>query len=114
MAFARVAWAAINERDAGYPAGLTEFAEAAGSGDERLPHRDRRHQHVGGIPATLLGDLVGQGLLPLVFVRVAGGAGVEEETIVDQPIPVADEVIVDAGVENEIGSGGGHVEQLWG
>ncbi len=114
MALARVAWAATNDGTRGDPARLTEFAEAAGSGDERLPHRDRRHQHVGGIPATLLGDLVGQGLLPLVLVRVARGAGVEEETIVDQPVPVADEVIVDAGVENEIGSGGGHVKQLGG
>ena len=86
--------------------------EAAGGGHERLADGQRGHHHVGRRPAGLLGDLVGERLLALVLVGVAGGAAVEEEAVLDEPVPEGDEVVVDAPVDHEIGRGGGHVQQL--
>jgi hypothetical protein len=91
---------------------LLEFAESADGGDEGLPHRDRRHDHVGGAKGVLLPDLVGQGLLPLLFVGVPRGAAVEEQLLLDEAVPVADQVVVHPLIDDEVRRGGGHVEHL--
>ena len=77
-----------------------------------LADRHRRHHDVGRPPAALLGDLVGDGLLALVLVGVAGGAAVEEQPILDQPIPDRDQVVVPALIEHEILGGGRHLQEL--
>ena len=81
-------------------------------GDEGLPHRHRRHHDVGRPPPQLLGDLVGDGLFPLVLEGVAGGAAIEEDAVLHEPVPDTDQVVVDPPVDDEVGRGGGHVQEL--
>src|SRR5216684_4365346 len=94
------------------PAEALHLHEAAVGGDERLAHRGGGHHHVRDPPPRPLRDLVGERLLALVLVGVAGGAAVEEEPILDEAIPQDDQVVVHALVEDEVGGGRRHVQEL--
>ena len=83
-------------------------------GDECLAHRGGGHQHVGGTPSQLLGDLVGDGLLAFVLVGIARGTAVEEEPLVGEGVPERDEIVVDALIDHEVAGRGRHVQHLGG
>ena len=88
------------------------LGEPTRGGDEGFPHGHGRHHEIGRAPAQSLRDLVGDGLLALVLVRIARGAAVEEEPFLREPVPQRDEVVVHALVDDEVRGGGGHVEHL--
>src|SRR5713101_5273795 len=88
------------------------LGEAAMRGDESLAHRHGCDDDIRCPPPELLGDLVRDGLLALVLVWIARGAAVEEEALLGQVVPVGDQVVVQASVEDEVAGRGRHVEHL--
>jgi len=94
------------------PAGRVHLAKGARRRDEGLAHRDRRDDDIRRCPAGLLGDLVGERLLAILFVGVARGAAVEEEPLLDEPVPERDQIVVHALVDDQVRGRRRHVQQL--
>src|SRR6266511_4480508 len=101
-----------HQRCARDPARLVHLAKTSRRRDERLAHRDRDDDDVQRRTAYLLGDLVGERFLALLLVGVARRAAVEEQTLLDEPVPDRDEVVVDALVDDEVRRRRRHVQEL--
>src|SRR2546422_751748 len=80
----------------GGPARAARVQNEPGCRDNRPAQRGGGVENVRCPPARLLGNLVGARLLAFLLVGLPRAPPVEEHTLLDEPVPDRDEVVVDA------------------